>query len=134
MVLNRVFVYGTLMTGRENFPLVAPYVKKVTPAKSKGILYHLPYGYPAMVDGEGTVVGEVLELEKFSEVIARMDELEDSQPGGTHNLYHRIVGQVTLDTGETVSAYLYLWVDIGGLEELGKKIPHGDWRKFTARE
>jgi gamma-glutamylcyclotransferase (GGCT)/AIG2-like uncharacterized protein YtfP len=54
-----VFVYGTLMTEMGNHHLVAPFIADIQRATVKGLLYHLPFGYPAMLAGEDIVWGEL---------------------------------------------------------------------------
>lgn len=55
MEINKVFVYGTLMTGMHNHHLIKPFLKSVDTAKTNGFLFDLPYGYPAMIAGEDEV-------------------------------------------------------------------------------
>jgi gamma-glutamylcyclotransferase (GGCT)/AIG2-like uncharacterized protein YtfP len=90
--LNKVFVYGTLMTGMKNHYLVEPYVKSVKPARVAGVLYDLPYGYPAMTTGNMEVFGELMELANITEALKVLDRLEDYRgPGEAGNLYDRVV-------------------------------------------
>lgn len=131
MTINRVFVYGTLMTSMTNHHRIKPFIKAVLPAKSIGLLYHLPYGYPAMVPGNRQVQGEVIELTDITQGLKVLDDLEGYQgPGYCCNLYNRVVQEVEQETGERLLAYVYLWAKPAELKILGTPVPGGDWRKY----
>ncbi|WP_221773484.1 gamma-glutamylcyclotransferase family protein [Ruficoccus amylovorans] len=77
----RVFVYGTLKPGGFYWPRYAE--GKVTahqPARTRGLLYHLPAGYPALTEGEGWARGTLLTL-KDEAALAGFDELEGYRIG-----------------------------------------------------
>ena len=71
MEITRVFVYGTLMTGLSNHSVIKAFVKSICAGKTRGILYDLPYGYPAVKPGQGVVHGEVVELQDVAERLCR---------------------------------------------------------------
>ncbi|VFU14763.1 hypothetical protein SCFA_2650005 [anaerobic digester metagenome] len=71
MEITRVFVYGTLMKGLSNYSVIKPFVKSICAGKTRGILYDLPYGYPAVKPGRGFVHGEVVELQDVAERLCR---------------------------------------------------------------
>ena len=48
-----LFAYGTLMEGRSAHRLVAPWVRGIHLASTEGLLYLMPAGYPALVEGVG---------------------------------------------------------------------------------
>ncbi|MFZ5591461.1 MAG: gamma-glutamylcyclotransferase family protein [Bacillota bacterium] len=130
--MQRVFVYGTLLTGMANHYLIAPYAKKITPAQARGLLYALPYGYPAMIAGNGTVYGEVVELTGGEEAWRVLDDLEDYRgPGCPDNLYERVVQKVCLPGGQLISAYVYLWAKPDELPRIGRLLVHGNWRRHV---
>lgn len=121
------------MTGMSNHYIVKPYVKSIESAEAEGILYGLPYGYPAMTDGNRRVKGQIFELDpdKLEQAIKLMDKLEGyCGPDNFHNLYQRSVQTVKNAKGEGVSAYLYLWYKPEELVRLGTLVASGDWRKF----
>lgn len=127
-MLNRVFVYGTLMQGMSNHHLVAPYLIAIYSAQMRGILFDLPYGYPAVLDGEGVVKGELIELSDVADALATLDKLE--QYHGQicpENLYDRVIREVIDSNGNVISAYVYLWSKPEKLEDIGKRIPNGEW-------
>ncbi|OPZ72496.1 MAG: AIG2-like family protein [Firmicutes bacterium ADurb.Bin456] len=74
--IKRVFVYGTLMTGMNNHHLIKPYLENIQQGKTAGILYDLPYGYPAIIPGNGTVYGEVMGPHNLGEALKVLDRLE----------------------------------------------------------
>jgi len=127
--INKVFVYGTLMTGMKNHYLVEPYIKSVKPARVAGVLYDLPYGYPAMTAGNTLVFGELMELANITEALIVLDRLEDYHgPDEAGNLYDRVVREVVVSGEEKVLAYMYLWAKPAELEKVGVIIPGGDWK------
>lgn len=118
------------MTGMENHYIIQPYIKQVKPAKTQGILYDLPYGYPAMVAGKSVVYGEYMELHNIKKALAQLDDLEDyHSPQNPNNLYNRTIQEVAiLETHVTVIAYVYLWANPKQLDNIGQIIIAGNWR------
>ncbi len=87
----KVFVYGTLKPGEENYSsYCAGKVVETLPAFAMGKLFALPQGYPAMTVGNSAVYGYLLSFAD-SEVLNSLDELEDYQPSRqkSKNLYNR---------------------------------------------
>ncbi|BAZ18160.1 hypothetical protein NIES4071_100430 [Calothrix sp. NIES-4071] len=87
----KVFVYGTLKPGEENYiKYCADRVIDSQPAFAMGKLYALPQGYPAMTQGSSPVWGYMLSFAD-SEILAELDELEDYHPSrhSSENLYNR---------------------------------------------
>lgn len=133
MASGYLFVYGTLLTGRENHAVVASYVQAVHPARVRGRLYHLPYGYPALcLPADGWARGEVLTLARWDEVIAALDRLEEYHgPGHPANEYERI--QVVAEAaGEQFLVWVYVWAWPGKLPVEAVLIPDGDWRRYMS--
>jgi gamma-glutamylcyclotransferase (GGCT)/AIG2-like uncharacterized protein YtfP len=71
----KVFVYGTLKPGEENYALCRDRVLHVEAAIASAHLYHLPLGYPAIMLGNGIVHGYLL---SFSDptILNCLDEYE----------------------------------------------------------
>ena len=112
-----VFVYGTLMQGESNHD----YYLRDSSCKGKATvsgfeMYDIGY-FPGIVPGEGTVPGELFEVDE--DTLQSLDGLE-----GEGSLYIRKPVQVTLETGEKVFASIYVYNgNTDGLE----KIPA--WRR-----
>lgn len=137
MQLHYVFVYGTLMEGLANFHIIRPYIRKIMPASIGGAaLYHLPYGYPAvMLDGsQQRVQGELVEITDTEQALAILDRLEDFHgEGNAGNLYDRVLYPVQTAAGEIIDAYLYVWSRPGQLPLVGTLLPDGCWRSYIAK-
>ncbi|HWR42069.1 gamma-glutamylcyclotransferase family protein [Sporomusa sp.] len=128
-MLNKVFVYGTLKQGFCNHGKIQPFCKSIQSAVLQGILYDLPFGYPGAVDGNGQIIGEVIELINAELALVELDRLEDYfGPGCADNLYERVVRGVSLANGDIVSTYVYLWSKPQALMQLGRLNPQGEWR------
>jgi gamma-glutamylcyclotransferase (GGCT)/AIG2-like uncharacterized protein YtfP len=87
----KVFVYGTLKPGEENYPrYCAGKVVDSKPAYTLGELFALPQGYPAMIKGDNQVYGYLLTFAD-AEALTELDELEDYHPfrQNSENLYNR---------------------------------------------
>lgn len=134
--MERVFVYGSLRQGFWNFQnLLKGKVNSIVSAEIKGNLYHLPEGYPAAIEGDGNVKGEVLELVD-DDLLARLDSLEGYRGVGQNNLYERKKVNTRLKDGEEISCWVYFY-SRGNLQHLKKKgvlITDGDWKKFIKEE
>jgi gamma-glutamylcyclotransferase (GGCT)/AIG2-like uncharacterized protein YtfP len=87
----KVFVYGTLKPGEENYSnYCAGKVVETLPAFAIGKLFALPQGYPAMTLGDSAVYGYLLSFGDDG-VLNHLDELEDYRPSRqkSKNLYNR---------------------------------------------
>ncbi|WP_052055547.1 gamma-glutamylcyclotransferase [Myxosarcina sp. GI1] len=72
----KVFVYGTLKPGESNYQYYcAAKVRSRSPAYVRGKLYSLPFGYPAIAEGDNKVTGFLLEFTDFN-VLQDLDFLE----------------------------------------------------------
>jgi gamma-glutamylcyclotransferase (GGCT)/AIG2-like uncharacterized protein YtfP len=132
MEMINVFVYGTLRRGGGNHQLIAEYVQSVHEAMVKGMLFHLPYGYPAMVDGRGTVRGEILELSNPETALTILDELEGYHGPGQSNEYERITVTAVTADGNKYTCYTYVYPEEQRewLEQNAQPIFGGDWMAF----
>jgi gamma-glutamylcyclotransferase (GGCT)/AIG2-like uncharacterized protein YtfP len=129
--LHSVFVYGSLLKGFWNHERCLSEV----PCKGEAILkgnydlYHLPVGYPALVEGnkENCIIGEVYSVN--SDELARLDMLEGyhkDRPG--YSMYRRETVQVELENGKVVNSFVYIYqLKLATGAELVK---NGDWREF----
>lgn len=133
-MINKVFVYGTLMSGFNNHFVVSDYAISTGVGEIEGIIYHLPEGYPAIISGLGRVKGEVLTLKEVEEALKAMDILEDYKEDRENNLYERVVVHVQTASG-SVEAFCYFWPESNKkyLEETGIYIKSGSWRDFVLK-
>lgn len=136
METPRLFVYGTLMHGCNNAALLEGKVLKRERARTRGRLYHLPHrGYPAMLDGETWVYGELLWL-RGAEALTVLDMLEGYHgPDRADNLYHR--RQQTVESAKdhtSYQAHLYVYNcrEREVFERTALYLPEGDWRAYCA--
>ena len=132
--VRHLFVYGTLLRGGANHARFCADALTIEPASTPGRLYHLPAGFPAMVeDADGTVYGEAMTFSDLDAALARIDVLEGCRPDRPeHSLYLRRVQPVTLlCSGEIVPAYCYVWR--GCLPESAVFLPSGRWPQNGGR-
>lgn len=128
---NTLFVYGSFMKGMVHHGKVASVVTDIKPASCQGVLYRLPVGYPAMMEGEGTVRGELLTLENFDKIVKVVDEFEGYSPlNPEKSLYHRVEKKVLVD-GAMVDAWAY-FLNPAKLPRDAKLIDSGDYRANMA--
>ncbi|MET3292003.1 UNVERIFIED_CONTAM: gamma-glutamylcyclotransferase (GGCT)/AIG2-like uncharacterized protein YtfP [Brevibacillus sp. OAP136] len=131
-MLTKVFVYGTLCQGQRYHHIIAPFAKHTQKATVRGTLYDLPVEYPAMIEGDNPVKGELVELQNVPEALRLLDELEDYEPNRDTNEYERIVVKAVTESGDEVECYLYLYAPNRRewLAEHGTLVPGGDWPSF----
>ncbi|NLC68168.1 MAG: gamma-glutamylcyclotransferase [Clostridiaceae bacterium] len=128
--LDKVFVYGTLMKGFWNHRRhLDGRISRVTPGKVKGLLYHLPEGYPALLEGSETVKGEIVEPVD-EELLEALDRLEGYREGRRNNLYIRSLGNVLTEDREEITCWVYFYADGEYARGNGIPVPNGDWREF----
>jgi len=112
-VKHLVFVYGTLRSGQVNASLMngARFIARAT---ARGRLYACRW--PAFIDGDGFVVGELYEVD--DEQLACLDAFEDEGVS-----YARERREVRDESGANHAAWIYRW--LGSLEGC-RPIPSGD--------
>ncbi len=111
----RLFAYGTLMPGYAPPAMraIVAAARVVGRATMPGRLYHLG-AYPGMAEDPGGVVHGVL-LEwthgawEGRAVLEVLDEYEGCPDGVSSALFVRRLGTATLETGEAVSCWVYLY-------------------------
>ncbi|MDJ0725329.1 MAG: gamma-glutamylcyclotransferase [Prochloraceae cyanobacterium] len=87
----KFFVYGTLKPGEINYKLYCQgLVVEEKLALTKGLLFDLSLGYPAMMEGEGWIKGYLLTFKEKS-ILDTLDRLEDYQEkrSPSENEYYR---------------------------------------------
>lgn len=127
----KFFVYGTLKEGgffAQNFDKIR---KSSEVAKLKGFdLYKIGHGttswFPGIVEGEGTVVGEIHEYEHEEVVLATMDNIEGYRENDPENsFYRRRELEVELENGSLEKAYVYIFNE--KLNDNWPKLETGVW-------
>lgn len=132
---HRIFVYGSLREGFFNFDkYLKGNVIKSEPARVKGIIYHLPYkGYPALLNADGFVQGEVMELKEYDKTMRALDEMEGFiGEGNVNNEYHKKLVEVELSNSAKELCYVYFY-NIDNDKKFTTDsilIEHGDWKTF----
>ena len=133
-----IFVYGTLLPGEANFRWIASLVAGRQPARSRGRLLHLPFGYPILLDDDtGWVRGELLSFNgALEEALAVCDEVEGFEPDEeVSGHFVRVVKLVEPLGSEPREAWCYCaapaWRD--EMMRLGQVVEEGDWAAFRKR-
>ncbi|UQI49350.1 gamma-glutamylcyclotransferase [Streptomyces sp. HU2014] len=128
-----VFVYGTLRPGQRNH---AAFLRGRTvgeePARMRGAVLFEGPGYPyAVPDATGEIFGDLVHLaaDQHDGVLAALDRLEGSLPGGPGRHYVRVERPVLTEGGEPARAWVYLAGDevARRLRAVGTRIPGGRW-------
>ncbi|MFO7886715.1 MAG: gamma-glutamylcyclotransferase family protein [Eubacteriales bacterium] len=132
-----LFVYGTLMKGCRNHKYMkGKYLNKWN-AYTKGKLYHLrDENYPALLQGNDRVRGELYEIENLQEKIEDIDQLENYHKNNIYfSEYIRAEIDVVTEEGKKIKAdaYLYNVIDIDKFLQNSMYIPEGYWKKFKIR-
>lgn len=114
MMRDYVFVYGTLRQNA-NHPmqqLLAQHSRFVAMARYQARLYQVDY-YPGAVpstDVADQVTGELYLLQQPELVLPLLDNYEECSPGFAQpQEYQRELQSITLENGETVSAWVYVY-------------------------
>jgi gamma-glutamylcyclotransferase (GGCT)/AIG2-like uncharacterized protein YtfP len=103
---TRLFVYGTLRPAQPNFVNIKNLVIAHESATTEGELLDLG-AFPALVPGDGIVVGDLLTI--HSEALRITDRIESCELGAGRNLYDRREVAVTHADGSTISAWTYIF-------------------------
>ena len=120
-----VFVYGLLMRGRElhHHMESGAYVGD---GSVKGALVSLGQ-YPGLIEGSGTVRGELYRFADLPAALDVLDDIEDFDPTDPSRcLYLRIPMRVETESGE-IDAWAYRY---NGSIDGAKPIPGGDWKNL----
>lgn len=112
-----LFTYGTLMRGYALHPVLARGATFLGEARVRGRLLDLGR-YPGLVDGAGTVRGELYRIDG-PELLAAIDREEGYN-------FERRRATVTLVAGGRRRAWLYRY---RGPRALATPIPDGDYRR-----
>ena len=122
-VVDRLFVYGTLRTGQTARKMIADHVARWEPASAEGVLIAFP-DYPGVIDGPGTIHGELVHLTELLTAFSLLDAYEGDD-------FIRILRRLRLADGSEDWAWCYVLAD-PKLAAAGTPIPHGDWLRWLA--
>lgn len=109
-----VFVYGTLMKGNHNHRLLTGADYKGDAVIEGLDMYSLPYGFPCVKKGTGTVKGEVYMVDKGQ--LERLDCLEGYKTDVDDGMYVRRTARAKMGKENMIAVYYYLW---------NEKLPEG---------
>jgi gamma-glutamylcyclotransferase (GGCT)/AIG2-like uncharacterized protein YtfP len=128
--LDRLFAYGTLMTGFSRRPLLGPTALLEGPGRIQGSLYDFGE-YPGVVlDGAGRVSGELYRIPDLDALLPALDREEWYDPlDADRSLYVRRPVPVELDDAAVREAWVYVY---NGPPGRGPRILSGDWRGHRA--
>src|SRR5215472_2106541 len=117
-----VFVYGLLMRGHDLHHHMES-GEYVGDGSVKGALVSLGR-YPGLIEGSGTVRGELYRFADLPAALDVLDDVEEFEPTDpSRSLYLRIPIRVRTNDGE-VDAWTYLY---NGSTDDAQPIPSGDW-------
>jgi gamma-glutamylcyclotransferase (GGCT)/AIG2-like uncharacterized protein YtfP len=129
--LDRLFAYGTMMTGFSRRPLLGAAAFEGL-GRIRGSLYHFG-DYPGIVlDGGGWVTGELYRVADLPARLADMDREEWFDPADEAGSgYIRRAVPVHLTGGEVRDAWVYLYNErFGPAASRGPRVESGDWRAY----
>lgn len=112
--MKRFFVYGSLREGFFNYDkYLKGHVLTNEIGTTKGDLYHMEHkGYPALIDGNRAIEGEVITVENPEVLVKVLDAMENFYgPLNEKNEYERIEKEVTLKDGSKEFCYVYKYVE-----------------------
>lgn len=120
------FFYGSLLEGGYNHSTVPIGSKKIRRVTLPFKLYQTPFGYPAITQERGTVVGDIYRVPK--EGFIALDRLEGFRsPGNPDNLYER---KKILFDNQTIFLYFAGAELTETIKNYNVVIVDGDWLKF----
>ena len=114
--MHKVFVYGTLKQGYHNHYLLEGC--KFEEAEAEGFNLHASAYLPYAVPGEGTIKGELYEVD--NEVLKRLDRLEG------HPRYYRRIKTSVRTALEQIEAWLYICPSAARYPIIGS----GNWEVY----
>ena len=126
--VKHLFVYGTLMRGQVNYDRFCADALTIEPAVTTGRLYHLPMGFPAMIEAaDGQVFGEAITFLDLDAVLMQTDLLEGFEPRRPDSsMYRRVAVPVLIEGSEQcVTAWTYVWNR--ALPRGAMSLPNGRW-------
>lgn len=107
---NKLFVYGSLMKGFFNYnKYLVGHSLHVESAYTYGKLYDLPYkGYPALLDGNEVVHGQIITVKHLDSLLPSLDALE-KYSNNDNDEYQRQYREVYDYHGNSLLVYCYIY-------------------------
>lgn len=126
MSITAVFVYGTLKRGQGNYGIArAAGEHTVTPASLDGHQLHDLGPFPALVTGNGTVYGQLLDYgQGIDRALIDLDRLEGYRGPGRHNHYNRVPVTAIRQDGRPVECWVYVYARP---LDRARHLPAGHW-------
>lgn len=125
LIVDRLFVYGTLRAGQRARRVIEEFVRSVEPGTCGGSIYAFPGGYPGVVlDGMMRIVGEIVHLADLPAALPLLDAYEGDE-------FTRVLTEVEGPAG-ACWCWIYVLTD-PELSESGTLIASGDWATYVAR-
>ena len=126
--VTTLFVYGTLMRGEANHARFCADALTIEPAVTIGRLYHLPMGFPAMIEADdGQVFGEAMTFVDLCAKLRTLDVLEGYRPDRPEQsmyLRRRCIISI-IEADPLVPAFCYVWQ--GSLPTRSRLLNRGMW-------
>ena len=121
--VDHLFTYGTLRDGEERSGILSKFSSKVyKDCKIKGSLIDLPDGYPGLISGDGSVVGEIHHTPDIENALKKLDTIEGFNGYGEDgSLFHRV-----LTYSNNIPCWTYVYARSS---DDGPVIESGDWSK-----
>ena len=121
--VDHLFTYGTLRDGEERSGILSKFNSKVyKDCKIRGRLIDLPGGYPGLISGDGTVVGEIHHTPDIENTLKELDRVEGFNGYGEDgSLFHRV-----LTYSNNIPCWTYVYARS---PDDGPVIESGDWLK-----
>lgn len=135
-----VFVYGSLMSGLHNSPLIGQ-TKTSVDGEVQGVaLFANGHHFPYAVKAEGMNLrasGELIEVDdhRFAVTLFRLDQLEGYDGPDGDNHYNRVLTTVTTADGRKVEAWMYVAEESVG-HRVAQRLPlirSGSWRDHLSQ-
>ncbi|NLL30475.1 MAG: gamma-glutamylcyclotransferase [Clostridiales bacterium] len=132
----KIFTYGSLREGFFNYnsylsgKVISTRIGKLKNAD----LYHMPYkGYPAILPGTGEVIGEVMEIKDYENVMKAIDKMEGFiSEGNPNNEYNKKLLEVEFEDGTKEKCYVYCYnkANDDRFEKEAILISGHDWKEY----
>lgn len=136
MYINKLFVFGTLLPGLNNYNrFIKEHNPQVYRARTRGTMYYLPDDdYPVVLNrGDGEIKGVIFDAPGLRVAIPQIDDIQKYTGVNSQSYLIREIKDVeNLETGEIIKAHMYLWPcsKEDWLKKNGVVIPDGDWARF----